>query len=240
MTAPKPGGFDLNLEKSDKEASRLAAMMKFERRAYRYGHRVIAGLDEVGRGPLAGPVVAAAVILPARFFLAGVDDSKKLSAAKRSRLAAEIKKQAVSWAVASIYPARLDEINILNATREAMQLCITHLSVQPDLLLIDALRLNDVDIKQFSLVRGDSVSVTIACASILAKVERDLAMEGFDRIYPGYGLARHKGYATRGHIESLLQQGPCGIHRKSFEPVKSWLSGGSNANQPILFEPNQS
>lgn len=215
-------------------------MMKFERQAYSYGHRMIAGLDEVGRGPLAGPVVAAAVILPPRFFLAGVDDSKKLTALKRNRLAVEIKKQAVSWAVASVYPARLDEINILNATREAMRLCIMHLSPQPDLLLIDALRLNDINIKQFALVRGDSVSATIACASILAKVERDQAMEGFDQLYPGYGLAKHKGYATREHIESIWRQGPCDIHRKSFEPIKSWLSGGSHAQQPALFEQNES
>ncbi|MGI6434229.1 MAG: ribonuclease HII [Syntrophomonadaceae bacterium] len=230
----------MNQDKLDKEKSRLDAMMKFERQAYSYGHRMIAGLDEVGRGPLAGPVVAAAVILPPRFFLAGVDDSKKLTALKRNRLAVEIKKQAVSWAVASVYPARLDEINILNATREAMRLCIMHLSPQPDLLLIDALRLNDINIKQFALVRGDSVSATIACASILAKVERDQAMEGFDQLYPGYGLAKHKGYATREHIESIWRQGPCDIHRKSFEPIKSWLSGGSHAQQPALFEQNES
>lgn len=214
--------------------------MRFERQAYRSGHRIIAGLDEVGRGPIAGPVVAAAVILPARFFVAGVDDSKKLTAIKRSYLAVEIKKQAVSWAVASVYPARLDEINILNATREAMRLCITHLSPQPDLLLIDAVRLHDINIEQLALVKGDSLSATIACASILAKVERDLAMEGFDQLYPGYGLAKHKGYATREHIESIWRQGPCAIHRKSFEPIKSCLSGGTHVQQPALFEQDES
>ncbi len=222
-----------------KEQQRVAAMMKYERHAYRDGHKIIAGLDEVGRGPLAGPVVAAAVILPQSFFLADINDSKQLSAVKRSRLSAEIKQKAVAWAVASVYPSRLDEVNILNATRQAMCHCVVHLSPQPDFLLIDALRLNDIEIEQLALVKGDSLSASIACASILAKVERDMAMEGFNQLYPGYGLDKHKGYATREHIEALWRLGPCQIHRRSFNPIKSWFSGGNDVQQPALFEQNE-
>lgn len=227
-------------ENLKKEKQRLSEMMRYERQAYRNGHQIIAGLDEVGRGPLAGPVVAAAVILPPDFFAAGINDSKQLSAIKRSQLAAEIKQQAIDWAVASVYPSRLDEINILNATREAMYQCIHHLSVRPDYLLIDALRLNDIEIEQLSLVKGDSLSASIACASILAKVERDMAMEGFDQLYPGYGLAKHKGYATREHIEALWRLGPCAIHRRSFDPIKSWFTGGTDVQQAALFEQDES
>ncbi len=223
-----------------KEKKRLAAMMKYERQAYRNGHHIIAGLDEVGRGPLAGPVVAAAVILPSRFFLAGINDSKQLSAIKRNRLAAEIKQHAIAWTVASVYPTRLDEVNILNATREAMSHCITHLNPRPDFLLIDALRLPNLEIEQMALVQGDSLSASIACASILAKVERDMAMEGFNQLYPGYGLDKHKGYATREHIEALWRLGPCDIHRRSFDPIKTWFSGGNDVQQPALFEQDES
>jgi ribonuclease HII len=230
----------LNHENLKNEKRRISAMMKYERQAYRAGHQIIAGIDEVGRGPLAGPVVAAAVILPPRFFLAGIDDSKQLSAVKRSRLAAEIKQQAIAWTVASVYPSRLDEVNILNATREAMCHCIKHLSPRPDFLLIDALRLNSIAIEQLPLVKGDSLSASIACASILAKVERDMAMEGFNQLYPGYGLAKHKGYATREHIEALCRLGPCEIHRRSFDPIKSWFAGGSDVQQPALFEQDDS
>lgn len=215
-------------------------MMKYERQAYRNGHQCIAGLDEVGRGPLAGPVVAAAVILPPRFFLAEINDSKQLSAIKRNRLATEIKQAAITWAVASVYPTRLDEVNILNATREAMCHCITHLFPRPDYLLIDALRLHDIDIEQLALVKGDSLSASIACASILAKVERDMAMESFNQLYPGYGLDKHKGYATREHIEALWRLGPCQIHRRSFDPIKSWFAGGNHVQQPALFEQDES
>jgi ribonuclease HII len=219
-----------------KEKQRVAEMMRYERQAYRKGHQIIAGLDEAGRGPLAGPVVAAAVILPPDFFVAGINDSKQISVTKRGRLAAKIKQQAIDWAVASVYPSRLDEINILNAAREAMCQCIHHLSVRPDYLLIDALRLHDLEIEQMSLIKGDCLSASIACASILAKVERDMAMEGFDRLYPGYGLAKHKGYATREHIEALHRLGPCAVHRRSFDPIKSWFTAGNGYQQTALFE----
>ncbi len=218
------------------ELQRIKVLSLFEEQAYEHGYQYIAGLDEVGRGPIAGPVVAGAVILPEGFVLAGVDDSKKLTAKKRSSLAGEIKKQALAWSVVSIYPACLDQINILNATRQAMTLAVSHLNIEPDYLLIDALKLDDIHIKQRAIIKGDSLSISIACASIIAKVDRDESMQEFDSIFPGYNFSKHKGYATREHLEKLFDLGPCMIHRKSFEPVKSMLSGGNNEQQqPGLF-----
>lgn len=218
------------------EFHRLEGMRQFEYQAASHGYQLIAGLDEAGRGPLAGPVVAGAVILPDTFAIAGINDSKQLSPTLRRELAAEIKKQAVSWAVAAVYPPYLDKINIYQATIQAMQLAVRNLYPQPDYLLIDALKLPDIHIKQQSIVRGDALSISIAAASILAKVERDNAMEVFDNLYPGYGFARHKGYATKEHVQSLMEKGPCPIHRESFEPVKSLIKGGTYGEQPSLFE----
>ena len=218
------------------ESCRLEGMMKFEHQAAANGYRFIAGLDEAGRGPLAGPVVAGAVILPDGIGIEGINDSKQLNPSLRRELAAEIKKQAISWAVASVYPPYLDKINIYQATIQAMQLAVKNLNPQPDYLLIDALKLPDIHIKQQSIIKGDTLSVSIAAASILAKVERDNAMEAFDLLYPGYGFARHKGYATKEHIQLLMEKGPCPIHRESFEPVKTLIRGGTYGEQPGLFE----
>lgn len=218
------------------ERKRIRKLKQYEEELWKQGFRYIAGIDEVGRGPIAGPVVVAAVVLPQETFIAGVDDSKKLSANKRKTLAAEIKVKAISWTVVGVNPPYLDEINILNATREAMHMAVTELCPPPDFLLIDALKLPDIDIKQQSIIKGDSLSFSIACASILAKVERDASMEYFDAIYPGYDFAKHKGYATRQHIKALMDKGPCSIHRSSFEPVKSLLSGGTYGQQPGLFD----
>ncbi|MDD2511502.1 MAG: ribonuclease HII, partial [Syntrophomonas sp.] len=171
------------------EIKRIEDLKRYEYEAYNKGFRYIAGIDEAGRGPIAGPVMAAAVILSRDFFCPGVDDSKKLTPLKRSKLAAKIKEQAVSWSVAAVFPSYLDKVNILNATRAAMLLAVQNLSPRPDFLLIDALQLSDIDIKQFPLIKGDSLSVSIASASILAKVERDRAMEAFDSLYPGYGFS---------------------------------------------------
>ncbi|NLT20054.1 MAG: ribonuclease HII [Syntrophomonadaceae bacterium] len=218
------------------EKQRIMQMHLFEQEAYQRGFKAVAGIDEVGRGPIAGPVVAGAVILPRNFFLAGVNDSKKLSASKREFLAREIKQQALSWAVTYIFCPRLDEINIYQATIEAMKLAVANLNPQPDFLLIDAMKLSDINIKQQSIIKGDTLSMSIACASIIAKVERDNLMQSLDEIYPGYGFAQHKGYATRGHIEALITNGPCSLHRVSFEPVKSMVSGGNYGEQPSLFK----
>ena len=218
------------------ERKRIRKLKQYEEELWEQGFRYIAGIDEVGRGPIAGPVVVAAVVLPRKTFIAGVDDSKKLSANKRETLAAEIKAQAISWTVVAVNPPYLDEINILNATRTAMHIAVMELYPRPDFLLIDALKLSDININQQSLIKGDSLSFSIACASILAKVERDASMEYFDVIYPGYDFAKHKGYATRQHIQALMDKGPCSIHRSSFEPVKSLLSGGTYGQQPGLFD----
>lgn len=217
------------------EQKRISLLKQYENQAYERGFEYIAGVDEVGRGPIAGPVVSAAVILPRDFFLPGVDDSKKLTSLKRLKLVDEIKKEAFSWSVGWIFPPYLDRINILNATRESMKLAIEQLSPRPDFLLIDALKLSDINIKQQAIIKGDSLSVSIACASILAKVERDRAMEAFDLLYPGYGFGKHKGYATREHLQALFKLGACAIHRDSFEPVKSMVSGGKYGEQPNLF-----
>lgn len=218
------------------EFHRIEKLKEFERRAAAQGYRCIAGLDEAGRGPLAGPVVAGAVILSDDFCLARINDSKKLSASLRKELASEIKKQALGWAVASVYPPYLDRINVYQATVQAMMTAALHLYPQPDFLLIDAVKLHDIHINQQAIIKGDSLSVSIAAASVLAKVERDATMEALDGIYPGYGFAQHKGYATKEHLELLRQKGPCPIHRVSFEPVRSLLKGGTYGEQPGLFE----
>lgn len=217
------------------EKVRLAAMSLYENQGFEEGCHFIAGLDEAGRGPLAGPVAAAAVILPPGFFLPGVNDSKQISSQLRAELSVTIKKQALAWTVGFAFPNYIDEINILNATRKAMSAAVRELQVKPDLLLIDALKIADIHIRQQSIIKGDSLSISIACASILAKVERDAAMEVYDVLYPGYGFARHKGYATREHMEALTRLGPCPIHRRSFEPVKSMVGESEIGLQPGLF-----
>lgn len=222
----------LNMEE---EKKRLKLLSEYEEEAYLRGLKYIAGVDEVGRGTIAGPVVAGAVILPRDFFLPGVNDSKKLTAKKRLQLAEEIKKKAVCWSVSYVWPRMIDEINILNATRLAMKLAVVNLNPAPDLVLTDAVKIPDINIEQVNITKGDSLSISIACASIIAKVERDSSMQNLDFICPGYGMAEHKGYATRKHVEELFKRGCSILHRKSFEPVKSIVYGGHDV-QPCLFE----
>ncbi|HWQ76418.1 MAG TPA: ribonuclease HII [Syntrophomonas sp.] len=216
------------------EAERLETMKKFEASAYAEGFQLIAGTDEVGRGPLAGPVAAAAVILPRDFYLEGVDDSKALSDKKRRVLVGRIKAGAVSWAVAMVSPQYIDRENILNASREAMRMAVAALRPAPDFLLVDAVKIPDLEINQLPIIKGDQLSLSIACASIIAKVERDEVMQSYERLYPHYGLGKHKGYATREHLLALQEFGPSPIHRRSFEPVKSMLQSGSG-QQITLF-----
>ena len=213
------------------EIQRLQVMMLYEQDLYNTGVQYIAGVDEAGRGPIAGPVVAAAVILPRDFFVPGVDDSKRLRPAFREKLSVEIKRQALAWAIGIVSVPCLDQINIYQATRLAMTTAVSSLSQKAQHLIIDAVKLTELDIPQTSLVKGDSLSQSVACASILAKVERDALMEGYDQLFPGYGFVKHKGYATREHVEALFRLGPCPIHRTSFEPVKSWPGEGYNAGQ---------
>ena len=179
-------------------------------------HNIIAGIDEAGRGPLAGPVVASAVILPRNFYHPRIDDSKKIPPKKRETLYECITAQAVHYAFGIIDHTVIDDINILNATKQAMTAAIAGLHITPELLLIDAVRLDSVPCKQFSLIKGDTFSISIAAASILAKVKRDRIMREYHKQYPHYGFDRHKGYPTTYHREQIRKYGPCAIHRRSF------------------------
>ena len=208
-------GRTLTGEKLQKERERLEAMREYERRFA--AEPFLCGIDEAGRGPLAGPVVAAAVILPKDCEILYLNDSKKLSAARREALYGEITEKAVCYGIGMESPERIDEINILQATYEAMRQAVSALSVEPDRFLNDAVVIPGIDpARQEAIVKGDAKSVSIAAASILAKVTRDRIMVEYDRIYPQYGFAAHKGYGTRAHMEALLQYGPCPIHRRTF------------------------
>ncbi len=193
----------------------------FEEEGASLGFRRIAGVDEAGRGPLAGPVVAAAVILPESSALTGLRDSKKLSARQREGFFDEIQCRAVAIGVGIVDPETIDRINILQATLQAMTQAVSLLSVRPDYLLIDAVRLPAIGIPQKSLIRGDDRSQSIAAASVIAKVTRDRLMLEYDRLYPEYRFRSHKGYGTEEHLSALMRHGPCPIHRRSFRPVRS-------------------
>ena len=198
----------------EKEVARMEGMKIFERKYADCAY--ICGIDEVGRGPLAGPVVTGAVILPKDLDLLYINDSKQLSEKKREELYDRIMETAVSAAVGYNSPARIDEINILQANYEAMREAISKLSVKPDLLLNDAVTIPDVDIPQVPIIKGDTKSISIAAASIIAKVTRDRLMVQYDEIYPEYGFASNKGYGSADHIAAIKKYGPCPIHRRSF------------------------
>ncbi|MBQ5960080.1 MAG: ribonuclease HII [Firmicutes bacterium] len=193
-------------------------MSEAENRLRGQGYTLICGVDEVGRGPLAGPVMAGAVILPpdTELVIPGVDDSKKVSPKKRAELYGIIQEKAIAWAVGAADVETIDRINILQATMLAMRRAIEQLDPQPDALLVDALTLHDISIPQQPIVHGDARSVSIAAASILAKVTRDTLMEELDELYPQYGFRDNKGYGTAAHIAAIREYGPCPIHRKSF------------------------
>ncbi len=198
------------------EQFRIARMFSYERQVWAMGYRLVAGLDEVGRGPLAGPVVAAAVVLPGEISLPGLDDFKRLSSKRRQELFDHIKQRAVAVGVGMVHPNGIDEANVMMATYKAMIKAVGSLPVTPDYLLIDALHLPNVTQPQAPIVGGDSLSCSIAAASIVAKVTRDDYMVEMDKLYPQYGFAHHKGYGTAEHREALERHGPCPIHRKSF------------------------
>lgn len=201
-------------EKLQKERERIEEMCSFEKKYAEY--EFICGIDEVGRGPLAGPVVACAVILPKDCRILYVNDSKQLSAKKREELYDEILEKAVAVGIGMASPDRIDEINILQATYEAMREAIGALSVAPDLLLNDAVTIPQVSIKQVPIIKGDAKSISIAAASIVAKVTRDRLMEEYDKILPGYGFASNKGYGSAEHIAALKEFGATPIHRQTF------------------------
>lgn len=201
-------------ERLEAEIKRTELMKEFDREYKIYG--TICGIDEAGRGPLCGPVVAAAVILPDEYNILYINDSKKLSETKREEVYKEIDKYAVAYGVGIVSPERIDEINILQATYEAMRTAIHKLSVKPDILLNDAVTIPGVSIRQVPIIKGDAKSISIGAASIVAKVTRDRLMAEYDKVLPQYGFASNKGYGSAEHIKALQEVGPSPIHRASF------------------------
>lgn len=210
------------LLKAQKLKEHFEEMKEFEKNARKSGFKFIAGIDEVGRGPLAGPVVSAAVILPEDFDLHEVNDSKQLSLKKREELFVKIKEQAVAIGIGIKDHDVIDQVNIYEATKLAMKEAVEQLEVKPDFLLIDAMVL-DLPIGQEKIIKGDARSISIACASIIAKVTRDKMMEEFDIMYPGYDFSNNAGYGTKKHLMGLEEHGVTPIHRKSFAPVKDMV-----------------
>ncbi|WP_455715039.1 ribonuclease HII [Anaerosporobacter sp.] len=207
--------YDKEKEKLEKERQRSFEMRNYERQ-YAEEFHAICGIDEVGRGPLAGPVVACAVILPVDEEILYLNDSKQVSEKKREELYDIIMEKAVAVGIGVVPPSVIDDINILQATYEAMRIAISKLEVKPDLLLNDAVTIPDVDIKQVPIIKGDAKSASIAAASIVAKVTRDRMMVDYDTLFPGYGFASNKGYGSSEHIKTLKEEGPTPIHRHSF------------------------
>lgn len=211
--------YEREAEKLEQEKQRIETLKVYEKKYEDLGF--VCGIDEAGRGPLAGPVVAGAVILPADSQILWLNDSKQLSQKKREELYDMIMKEAISVGVGYASPARIDEINILQATYEAMRMAIGNLKVQPDLLLNDAVTIPEVEIPQVPIIKGDAKSVSIAAASIIAKVTRDRLMVEYDKVLPGYDFASNKGYGTKKHIEGLKELGPSPIHRRTF--IKKYI-----------------
>ncbi len=203
------------MEALQNEYKRLQAMSCMELEAYSQGFQFVGGIDEAGRGPLAGPVVAACAILPPGLVLNKLNDSKKLSGAQRDILFDQIREKALAYGIGIVDNDRIDEINILQATKKAMALAIENMRIQPDYLIIDAVRL-PINIPQKAVPKADQNSVSVAAASILAKVTRDRMMEEMELVYPGYGFAQHKGYGTEDHVKAIKEKGLCPIHRRSF------------------------
>ncbi|MFT4577809.1 MAG: ribonuclease HII [Nitrospinales bacterium] len=199
-------------------------LLEYETKAVTKGYVNIAGVDEAGRGPLAGPVVAAAVIFPAKINIAGLDDSKKLSPKKREELYPQIQAVAIAYGVAIVSREVIDEINILQASRLAMKKAVEQLQPVPDLLLIDGNQKIDSNLDQWAIVKGDSKSLSIAAASVLAKVTRDRIMEDYHNLYPQYEFHRHKGYGTKLHRSLIEEHGPCPIHRSTFKGVSEFIN----------------
>jgi ribonuclease HII len=212
------------------EAFRLRLLCGLEERLVQAGYASVAGVDEAGRGALAGPVVAAAVVLDPRRLVPGVDDSKLLAAPERERLAAAIRRAALAAAVVAVPPDVIDRINILEATRRAMRAALARLSPAPRCAVVDAVPLSGLRFPCFPVVRGDVISYSVACASILAKVERDRMMVALDAEHPGYGFAHHKGYAVPEHLEALADRGPSPVHRLTFRSVLPRAGAAPGAN----------
>ncbi len=206
----------------DKEIERLNVLKEFENKLYSEGLKYIAGIDEAGRGPLAGPVVVGIAIMKPDSFIEGVNDSKKISEKKRELLYEQITNEAIDWSVGIVDQNEIDEINILNATKKALHMAITNLKIKPDRILVDALEhIDTCGIPYTSIIKGDAKVYSISAASIIAKVTRDRMMKEYDEIYPEYGFAGHKGYGTAKHIQAIKTYGPCPLHRKTF--IKNFI-----------------
>ncbi len=221
------------LEKDNQERLRVENLYAFESKLYQKGIRYVAGIDEVGRGPLAGPVTVAAVILKPHWFAAGLNDSKKVTKKRREELAVLIHREAVAVSVVSLEPGDIDAYNIYEATMMAMYEAVRELSVPAEAVLVDAMPLH-LKVETHSLISGDARSASIAAASIVAKVHRDRLMDEYDKIYPGYGFAQNKGYGTAEHMAAIAELGVTPIHRRSFEPVKSMIQTGNCKLNPGL------
>ena len=206
----------------EKEIIRLNRLKEFEKELYNENIKYIAGIDEAGRGPLAGPVVIGCVIMPKESFIEYVNDSKKISESKREMLYEKITEEAISYSTGIIWQEEIDEINILNATKKALTNAIEQLKIKPDIILVDALeKIDTKGIPYKSIIKGDAKIYSISCASIIAKVTRDRIIREYDEIYPEYGFAKHKGYGTAKHIQAIKEYGICPLHRKTF--VKNFI-----------------
>ena len=222
-------------EKNRSEGQRLRNLLRYEVELWEAGHLHVAGVDEAGMAPLAGPVVAAAVILPRAYKLRGIDDSKVLDPETRERMAQSLKRDAVAWAVGVAEVEEIDRLNIYHAGLLAMRRAVLGLAASPTFVLVDARRIPQCPVPQRGIVHGDALSLTIAAASVIAKTTRDAHMAHLDGRYPGYGFAAHKGYPTPQHEAALRALGACPIHRRSFAPVR--LALGLDPVQELLFEP---
>lgn len=201
----------------EREEERIKHLKEYETKLHETGLAYIAGIDEAGRGPLAGPVTVGAVILKPDSFIEGINDSKKISETRREKLYEKITDEAIAWSVGIVDQKEIDEVNILNATKKALVLALEDLKVKPERLLIDALEHIDTKgIPYTSIIKGDAKIYSIGAASIIAKVTRDRIMREYDEVYPVYGFAKHKGYGTSAHIEAIKKYGPCPLHRKTF------------------------
>jgi len=206
----------------EKEIERLKQLKDYEQKLYASGLKYIAGIDEAGRGPLAGPVVVGVAIMNPDSMIEGVNDSKKISETKREKLYEKITEEAIDWSVGIVDQREIDEINILNATKKALTIALSNLKVKPDRILVDALEhMDTLGIPYTSVIKGDAKIYSISAASILAKVTRDRIMKEYDEVYPEYGFAGHKGYGTAKHIQAIKEYGPCPLHRKTF--IKNFI-----------------
>ncbi|NPV25899.1 MAG: ribonuclease HII [Firmicutes bacterium] len=216
-------GFQRQQARRQQENSRLRKLFIYERQLWNNNCQLVAGVDEVGRGPLAGPVMAAAVVLPGEVQLPGLNDSKQLTPRQREELEVRIKAVAISWSLGLASPQEIDQMNIRVASLLAMRRAVENLDVAPEHLLVDAVQIPGVFQAQTAIIKGDRLSASIAAASIIAKVERDRLMDFYDVLFPGYGFAKHKGYPTPEHFRALASLGPCSIHRRTFAPVRDLL-----------------